>query len=647
MEDHELPLIRVEARIRTGENYEPADKVGLGSIFGQVQREGGTTTMPANEMDDFLEARAASIETSMSGEVGFAAMDTLAGDFDDVVTLFADVLRKPAFEEDRIEQAKTGWNTAISRRNDQMGGIAGREFQRLIYGRDTSLGRMAEYATVAAVTRDDLVAWHKRFYHPNNVWLGVVGDFDSKEMLEKIKSVFGDWERGPDFDEPAPTYEMVGSGMYFVEKGDVTQASVTMGHLGIRQSDPDFFAVQVMNEVLGGGFAARLFSNVRSKKGLAYNVSGGVGSSFTREGVFQVGLSTKSETTAAAIDALYEEIEGIISNPPSKEEMKRAKEAILNSFVFNYTSRRQILSQQMLYDYYGLPSDWLDSYRDNIEAVTEKQVAEAAEKHVHPDKMAVLVVGKSAEFDRPLDSFGEVTTIDITIPAPVDTREKIERSAGALAAGSELIAKAAKAMEGTGGKIDATDADFSMMLSIGGQEMQFSQKIAYELPDKIRTTIKTPMGDQIMVAKGDEGYASAGGQVREMPAASLRENLDRNLLVLAYYADNSELEAVAGGSEDVDGTSCTNVEVTYSGLDSRLCIAEDGKVLKQAYQGTHPLQGTPGLIEIYFSKYTEQDGRVIPFAQEMHFEGEKLVVLNLQSIDLNPDLDPALFEKPE
>lgn len=429
IEDHELPLVRVSMRVRTGSYYEPADRAGLGALCGQLLREGGTSSMSGDEIDEYLAARAAVIETGVGGDVGQASMNCLTEDFADVFAVLGNILRHPVFAQDKIEVAKTQLNSAIARRNDNIAGVTAREFNRLIYGADTPLGRLTEYSTLAKVTRDDLIAWHAKYYHPNNIYLGVVGDFDPAKIQEQIQRTFGDWARGPAFAESEVPYaRQTKPGIYFIEKSDVTQANVRLGHLGITTKNPDYFAVEVLNEVLGGGFAGRLFSNVRSKKGLAYSVSGGVGSSFAREGVFQVGLSTKSATMAAAVEALREEIRRIIDEPPQQEELDRAKESILNSFVFRFDSKQEILDEQLTYAYYGMPPDFLDIYRKNIEKVTGADVAQMARKYIHPDTLALLVVGKSQEFDRPVASFGEVRPIDITIPPPPDARPRNERS---------------------------------------------------------------------------------------------------------------------------------------------------------------------------------------------------------------------------
>ncbi len=649
MEDHELPLINVTARIRTGSNYDPADKVGLGGIFGQVQREGGTKNMSGRELNDFLEARAASVETSLGGDVGFASMDCLKEDFADVFAIFRDVLRYPVFDEEKIELAKVQTNTGIARRNDQIAGITGREFSRLMYGKDTALGRLTEYATVNAITRDDLLAWHEKFYHPNQMMLGVVGDFDPAEMRKTIEATFGDWEKGPDFSAPAPSFAMAEPGSYFIEKEDVTQAYVRIGHLGIQQSHPDYHAVQVMNEILSGSFASRLFSNVRSAKGLAYSVFGGIGSSFVRPGIFQVGLSTKSETMAASVDALREEIDGIINIPPTKDEMSRSKESILNSFIFNYTSRSQILGQQMTFAFYGMPEDFLATYRDKIEAVSAADVTRVAKTHIHPDNMVLMVVGKSADFDRPMDSFGTVKPIDIAIAPPADNRGEVVRSAANVEAGAALVAKAGSAVGGGNTQVEAVSASYDLSLKMGGQSMQLVTEVTFQMPDKVHTTIKTPMGDQVIVLNGKEGYQMAGGQSQPLGGDRVQDSLKqlpRDLLVLATHYGNAGFEAVATGESEVNGAACTDVSVVYMEAESRICIDGDGTVLRQAYQGKHPLQGTPGLIEVVFENYEEVDGMMVPKVRTMNFDGQEVMKMSLKTMDINPELDQAMFAKP-
>ncbi len=651
LEDHELPLIRLQARIRTGSLWEPAEKTGLARITGAVQRTGGTRSMTGDEIDDFLEARAASVETSAGGTVGFAAMDCLVGDFDEVLGVFNEVLRHPVFAEDKLEIAKVQANTAIARRNDNVNAIAAREFSRLVYGLDSPLSRLEEYATVAAIERQDLIDWHRRFHHPNNIYLGVVGDFDSAAMAEKLRATFGDWPRGPEFEMAEVDYLAdQEAGVYYIEKTDVNQAFVRLGHLGIRVENPDFFAVQVLNEVVGGGFASRLFRRIRSEMGLAYSVGGGVRASFIYPGVAAFGLSTKSETMGEAVDALYRELSGETREPVSEEELQRAKDSILNSFIFNYASMDQILGQQMLYSYYGLPLDFLETYRSNVERVTRKDVDRVAAEYLHPERASLLVVGRKGDFDRPLSSFGEVTELDITIPSPPAPELEVARSAETLAAGGEILASMVAAMGGEGAEsAKAVRVLDRIEVTMGAQSMTLQQSVLLVFPDRMRVSVQLPAGEQVVVVDGGEGFASVGGETRPLEAEEVERRLSdlgRNLDYLARYGRSEGPEAVAIGEEEVEGVPCRVVAVSFRGADSRLCVDSEGRVLRQSFRGPHPIFGAPVEFEIDFSDYRSVEGRQVPFRRVTRLDGTPFSSAVRESFKLDPEVDPALFERP-
>jgi zinc protease len=213
------------------------------------------------------------------------------------------------------------------------------------------------------------------------------------------------------FREPTP-------GIYFVEKNDVNQSAIQMVDSGIDRRNPDYYAVEVMNELFGGGFSSRLFVNIRTKLGLAYSVGGGVGTAFDHPGITRFGMGTKSDTTAAGIEALRKEMEKLITGTVQPIELKKAKDAILNSFIFEFDSRQKVMAERMRYEFYGFPPDFLEQFRAGIEKVTAPDVDRVARKYVHPEKMAVLVVGNSKDFDRQLSTLGKVTPIDISIPPP-------------------------------------------------------------------------------------------------------------------------------------------------------------------------------------------------------------------------------------
>ena len=416
-EDHELPLIDGSITIRGGARLEPAEKVGLVAVFGQVWRTGGTRTRTGDQLDDYLEARAAKVETGGRMDATTVGWSSLKNDFNDVFDVVLELLREPEFRSEKILLAKQQIATGISRRNDDPAAVARREAVKLAYGADSPFARTVEYATLDAVTRQDLLDWHQRFVHPNNMILGITGDFDPATMEAKLRETFGSMPKGPAAEKnPKTPIHAAKPGIYFVSKEDVNQSNIRMVDLGIQRDNPDYYAVDVMNEVMGGGFASRLIQSIRTKQGLAYSVGGGIGSAYDHPGITSVGMGTKSETTVKSIEALNTELNKMLSEPVTAAELRRSKDSILNSFVFEFDSKDKVLSERMTYEFYGYPADFLERYRAGVEKVTAADVDRAAKKYLHKDQMRVLVVGNQAEFDKPLSTLGAVTPIDITIP---------------------------------------------------------------------------------------------------------------------------------------------------------------------------------------------------------------------------------------
>ncbi len=419
LEDHELPLIQVSATIRTGSVYEPADKIGLAGITGTVMRTGGTTTKTGDEIDEQLEQIAASVETGIGRSSGSASMSVLKEDVDTGLAVLADVLMHPAFRQDKIDLAKIAARSAIARRNDRPGSIAGREFTKLIYGADSAYARQTEYATIDSITRDDLVAFHRKYFHPNNTMMAVWGDFDSKQMIAKITAVFKDW---PKADVELPPVSKVDYKfpvtVNAVTRDEMNQSIILMGHIGTTMNNPDYHALMVMNQILGGGFTSRLFKNVRSRQGLAYSVGGAYDAEFDHPGVFGLSCQTKLKSTVHATEAIIGEVKKMTQEEVTDEELALAKDSYLNSFVFNFESKGQIISRLMTFAYYGYPADFLQKTKANVENVTKADVLRVAKSHLRPDKLQILIVGRPNDCDKPLSTLGQVKTIDVAIPGP-------------------------------------------------------------------------------------------------------------------------------------------------------------------------------------------------------------------------------------
>lgn len=417
-EDHELPFINGSILIRGGSRDEPANKVGLVSMYGEAWRTSGTATMDGDKLDDVLESRAAHLETSGGSANTSLRWSSLKGDFDTVFASGVDLLLHPAFKQDKLALAQRQFYTSIARRNDDASGIAVREAIKLAYGPDSPFARQPEFATVSAVTVDDLKQWHDHTVLPNEMIVAVSGDFNSSDMEKKLRAAFEPLQRGPAMPVEKFTFTDPKPGIRFAEKDDVNQSNVLIVGLGTERKNPDYYALSVMNEVFSGGFGSRVVQNVRTRLGLAYSVDGSFGASYDHPGIFYVIAGTKSASTVAATKAMLDEVNRLKTAPPSPAELAKAKDQLLNSFIFHFDSPEKTLNEQVTLAFYGYPSDFLDRYKTGIEKVTSEEVSRVARKYVDPDKLGIVVVGNETEIKPPLNTLGKVTDLDITIPPP-------------------------------------------------------------------------------------------------------------------------------------------------------------------------------------------------------------------------------------
>jgi zinc protease len=429
LEDHELPLVSGSAMIRTGSRLEPSEKTGLASIVGDVMRSGGTLVHPADELNQLLEQRAAAVETSIDVANGSAGFSALSEDLPDVMQLFAEVLRQPAFPSDRIELVKNQWRGSIARRNDDSGEIANREFQKLIYGGDSPYARTVEYSTLDNIARADVLNFYRQTIQPQNVLLGITGDFDSATIRPLIEQAFGDWQAPEDIQTQLVSARTTSvqevaqvrqGGVFLVDQPQLTQSNVQMGHLGGQLNQEGYPALSVMNEVLNG-LGGKLVNEVRSRQGLAYSVYALWSPRFDYPGLFIGGGQTRSEATVPFIQSTKEQIQAIRTTPVSEEQLNRAKNSVLNGFIFNFQTPSQVLARVMRYDYYGYPQDFIFQYQRAVEATTTDDVLRAAQANLKPENLVTLVVGNAAQINPPLTSLSpntEVTQIDVSISPP-------------------------------------------------------------------------------------------------------------------------------------------------------------------------------------------------------------------------------------
>jgi zinc protease len=653
-EDHELPLIDGVARIRGGSINEPDAKIGLVDIYGEVWRTGGTKSQTGDDLDDFLEVRAAKVETGGGPDSTTISFSCLKGDLDDVFKVFVNVLQNPEFRADKIDIAQKGEEDSISRRNDDERGIAQRESVKLAYGADNPFAKVPEYATVAAVTRQDLLDWHAKYVHPNNIILAISGDFDSTAMETKLRAAFDSWPKGPVLPKNEIQYSPAKPGYYLIPKDDVNQSSIHMVALGTTRDNPDYYAISVFNQAFGGGFSSRLFNDIRTKRGLAYGVGGGIGTNFGHPGILQISIGTKSQSTIEAIKAADEDIADLATHPITDEEIQRAKDAILNAFVFRLDSPDKILGERMTYEYYGYPADWLDKYQAEIKKVTAADVNRVAAKYLHKDQLAVLVVGNTKDFDKPLSSLGAVKEIDITIPPPPSSKENEKEETKPAASNAEGKALAAKVAAAMGGlpklqSVKTLHVNFTQSEGSGSSEEPTPIDVTLAFPDSVRIDVQTPHGMLTLVAAPNAGFMSMANMgTQSMPPAQKTEmlaQLHHDFIYVAAHAEDPAFTFTAAGTEKIGDVDAAILDIGGAIPWLRWYIdPKTGYILREKYKGATPAGPFDGETDL--SDWRTADGVTQPYMHKNKRNGQESSVVEYKKIEINPAVDGKQFEKP-
>jgi predicted Zn-dependent peptidase len=510
LEDHELPIIHGVAQVRTGNLFDPADKIGLATMTGMVMRTGGTSTKTGEQLDEQLENIAASVESNIGETSGRVTFSALKENTDEVLGVFKDVIAAPEFRPDKITLARTQLRGGIARRNDDARGVAEREFAGIVYGKDTPYGWDMEYATVDRITRGDLQDFYKRYFFPANIMLGVWGDFDTAGMKAKIEKLFSDWTvQQP----PVPEFPKAGGkpapGAYVAVKKDVTQTFFGIGQLGGQYNDKDYPALVIMADILGGGFRSRLVERVRTRMGNAYDIGADWDADYDHPGLFEISGGTKSLSTVETFQAIREEVDRIRTAEVTEEELKAAKDTVLNSLVFAYDTQAKILGRMLTYQYYGYPTDFIEQYQKAIEAVTRADVLRVAKEHLNPAAFTTVAVGNPDDFGHPLDMLGApVKTIDLTIPQENLVAAKAD--AASLEKGRRILARAQQAMGGAGPLAAVKDyiQSFELQLEASAGGVLVKETDRWIAPASLRQDLTLPSGKVSVFCDGKAGWVA-------------------------------------------------------------------------------------------------------------------------------------------
>jgi len=647
-EDRTLPMVQLSATIRVGSLYDPSDKLGLAAMTGSVLRTGGAGERSGDDIDALVESRGLQVETWAGTSTGGAYLSCLTEDLDLGLELLADILMAPHFAEDKLELARKEQKAGISRRNDEPMSIAMRELPKVMYGADHPLARHPEYDTVDAVTRDDLVAFHADHFGPDRTYLVAIGDFDAADMKARIEETFAAWApaRLPLPDDPEIPWR--GRTVNVAVKDGLTQAIVLLGHRGIRNDHPDYAALRIGAEILGGGFNSRLFKELRSNQGLAYAVGAGAGTGWRYPGTFMAYIMTKNESVELSAQAILAEIQRMLDEPVSDGELQFAKDLVLNSEVFDYDSKRKVLDRLVTFEMYGYQPDFLQRYQAAVMDLSPQDIQDAVRAAWKPEDLSFLVVGTPSEFDGDLSIFGPVNEVDIAIPAPTPRLEIPAATPASLARGMELMKTL---RDRTGGEVYAgiealhEVSEMTVQSPMGPLAITIDSMV--QLPGRARLVTKLPFGEQVMVVNDGQGWAAGMGQNQDLDGEQAQGILDQFVndpkFMLGHLEDH-QFQALE--PTEVAGKVCNPVvlhrddEATIYFLD-----ADTGLLVMTQEPAVNQMTDSPVTQKAYVNEYAEMDGLTVPVSVTVTHDDEDFAEVLVKSIEVNPALDAALFER--
>lgn len=403
VEQHETPAVSVQLLVHAGKAYGPPAKAGIAATTAGLLRE-GTQTRSSQQIAEAIDSVGGSLFSGATADTATAMVSVTSDQIDLGLELLADVVLRPTFPAEEIERWRRQTLSALQVQQETAPYLANAAFERVVFGdHPYGLPEIGTPESVQGITQDDLIAFHRERWVPNGAILAVVGDVQPADAFSKVERAFGSWAKGKDPGVPKlQTMTPEKPRVLVIDKPDAVQTEIRAGHVGMVYTDPDFFTSQVYNSILGVGGSARLFQEIRRKRGLSY----GANSTFFRAyqpGFFRASTFTKTETTADALGVLLDVVRGMAETPVPPDELESRKTFLTGAFPFEIETPQGIASKVLEAMKYGLGREYLESYRDRLAAVTAAQIQDFAKRRVRLNQGLIVLVGNASAFREALE----------------------------------------------------------------------------------------------------------------------------------------------------------------------------------------------------------------------------------------------------
>jgi zinc protease len=681
---HEQPAVSLRLIVRAGGAQDPASKPGVATLAASLLDQ-GTTTKSAEEIASTIDSIGGALGTGAGSDLTFVNAVVMKDSLALALDLVADVARHPAFDPEEVERQRQQILSGLKVSYDDPDYLAGTVFDRIVYG-PHPYGRpdAGTPASIASVTRDDLLAFHRTWFGANNAILAIVGDVSADEAFAGAQRAFGDWPRvdssaASSLDPPAPARRVV-----VIDRPGAVQTEIRVGNIALPRKHPDFFALDLAMKILGGEGGNRLHRVLRSDRGLTYGASADA-NALKEAGDIVAETDTRSETTGEALRLMVDEFWRLQRDRVSERELSDAQAYLTGSFPLTIETPSAIALQVLNAVFYGLDLDELQTFRERVNAVTPDDIQRVARQYLHPDKLTIVLVGDASTFATQLPGvgFGEferipIADLDLTSgvrgirsigerlepaafrrrPAafglrPAAFQQVAPRTPAADAAVRAVIERAVQAKGGPGKlrSIRTIRAQSRIALRLeDGREATLASTSSIRYPGSFRVDAHTPGGLVTQVFSNGQFWITSGGRTTAAPpsvADDLRANVQRDSVPLLLGLLDGRIAAKALPAVTVHDRPCPALALGGRGVAPLTVVFDPDThlILQQRYSSAGAGEGPADTVE-EFSDYRDVSGLKVAYTAVVRIAGRAAVTRTVQSFQYNVPLDEALFTRP-
>jgi zinc protease len=672
---HEQPAVSLRLLIRAGGAQDPPDKPGVASLAASLLDQ-GTPTRSAEQVAQTIDSIGGAIGSGSGTDLTFINAVVMKDSFGVALDLVSDAARNASFVPQEVELQRKQMLSGLQVSYDDPEYLAGVVFDRLVYGFHP-YGRpdAGTPESIASITRDDLVSFHKAWFGANNAILAIVGDVSAEEAFAGAERAFGSWGKATStaeqpVDPPAPTRRLV-----IIDRPGAVQTEIRAGHTALPRRHPDYLALDLAIKILGGEGGNRLHRVLRSERGLTYGASADLNAR-KNAGSIVADTDTRSDSTGEALRLLVDEMWRLQKQRVSERELGDAQAYLTGSFPLTIETPSAIALQVLNAIFYGLDLQELQTFRERVNAVTVDDIQRVARTYLHPDRLSIVLVGDASKFEQQLAGAGfnqveriPVSELDLTAvdlrkkpqargrlqpvayrPAPSPLRRQGPPRAAPPAADARLLIE--RAVRAKGGldklkSIQTVHAVSDLIAETPRGQVSVPTTIRVRYPRQFRVDSEMPTGPLVQVFDSGTYWVRDGRGVHELSddaAESMRQNVVRDHISLLLALGDGRLSARRGDDLAVEGRRMPAlvVDLAASGPLTLVLDPDTALIVRQRY----PARGGAGAIEETLTDYRDVHGLQVAFSVTVHHPGELPLTRVLRTFDYNVPIDAAVFSRP-